>query len=54
MSQFLSHLDSSSSNGDPRFYKQRSDKWFHARKGKRNESKAATALEWYGKIKSLA
>lgn len=39
----------SSSNDDPRFYKQRSDNWFKARKGRINGSKAATALGWYGK-----
>ena len=41
--------ESSSSNGDPRFYKQRSDTWFNARKAKIKGSKAATALGWYGK-----
>jgi len=40
---------SSRSNDDPRFYKQRGDKWFNAHKGKINGSKAATALGWYGK-----
>ncbi|KAL9951170.1 hypothetical protein ACROYT_G043787 [Oculina patagonica] len=40
---------SSSTNNDPRFYKQRDEKWFNARKGKINGSKAATALGWYGK-----
>ena len=34
---------------DSRYYKQRGDKWFSARKGKINGSKAATALGWYGK-----
>ena len=41
--------ESSGRNEDPRFYKQRSEKWFNARKGKINGSKAATALGWYGK-----
>ena len=40
---------SPSSDGDPRFYKQRSVQWFNSRKGKINGSKAATALGWYGK-----
>ena len=34
---------------DSRYYKQRGGKWFSARKGKINGSKAATALGWYGK-----
>ena len=39
---------SSSTNNDGRFYKQWDEKWFNARKGKINGSKAATALRWYG------
>ena len=38
---------------DPKFYKQRSAKWFNAHKGKINSSKAATALGWYGKTAML-
>ena len=41
--------ESSSTGNDPRYYKQRDVKWFNARKGKINGSKAATALGWYGK-----
>ena len=40
---------SPSTNDDPIYYKQRSVKWFNARKAKINGSKAATTLGWYGK-----
>ena len=41
--------ETTSDSDDPKYYQQRSAKWFNARKGKINGSKAATALGWYGR-----
>ena len=40
---------SSTASNDPKYFKQRSTKWFEVRKGIINASKAATSLGWYGK-----
>ena len=40
---------SSTASNDPKYFKQRSTKWFEVRKGIINASKAATALGWYRK-----
>ena len=40
---------SSTASNYPKYFKQRSTQWFEACKGIINASKAATALEWYGK-----
>jgi hypothetical protein len=44
--KYYESLSPSENVTQPRFFKQRSEKWFNARKGKINGSKAATVDYW--------